>query len=561
MLARSGETHSIETLYSHFYGEKYGNAFPFGQWEMGALFLELIGASGGIYSWSSAAEFAKGKSSFMYWSLVLTNPISSVLFLGKATDDLFQYVSTELRRPVAALANFIELPSRASLKDKYFKMSIGSALCAIPFAITAYLYPIPGCKSTTCLISTVAHSLLANTILHAISLHFIAQYWYYRLPILPFEKFYQWYKNGRLNENEKAILKLLNRKNDIHKQYKKTVAGFFHAQTEGVVTRYLANNDASPLKSLKGPESSSARFLEMATPPQPVNALNRCIKSTHQFLQNTGAGLIGALFMVWGCSGWIASPIFLASQSMRLSYACLLGGLPAYSTLVLCAFYGKAIFEKIYSYLTTWPADLREKFSIEARMYPKSFAVFILFNLYVSAFAYATAQQLITAVFGAEVWDDYRSASEDAAVPAMQILSFIPLLDLFSAVVRKMTAKFGDQTDEQVVSRLMLASTAIGTRLQQTKGDELISSLNTYSPRQLNIFGLDPDQLQNDTKELAEIKQTEEKLLPPRINPASKFYHQYGALERGSNGYRRLTSQAAIDIPNGLARSPSIQSA
>ena len=102
----------------------------------------------------------------------------------------------------------------------------------------------------------------------------------------------------------------------------------------------------------------------------------------HRFLSNGGVGSLGALFMVIGTIGWIANPIYFGYQEgLDDEESIAIGILPAYTTAVLCAFYGAGIFNKIYGYMTSWPEDKRNKFSLEARLYPKIFFLFLLFNI------------------------------------------------------------------------------------------------------------------------------------------------------------------------------------
>ena len=76
-------------------------------------------------------------------------------------------------------------------------------------------------------------------------------------------------------------------------------------------------------------------------------------------------------------------------------------------------------------------------------MYPKTFALFLLANIYTSYFAYATGNQLIDTIFADKIWDDARPILQHISMPSLQVLSFIPLVELFNVVIRKWVAKFG----------------------------------------------------------------------------------------------------------------------
>ena len=148
--------------------------------------MELLGGTGGIYSWPPALAYAKGKQPWLVYSFAITNPLSNVLFLMKASDDLFDTIQRELQVPVE-LNQLIEIPTKKELVVKYLKISVGSVLCIAPFAAVAYLFPLPKCTETWCLSLTVTHSILTNLILHAVAWNIILtpDFWYYRLPVWP----------------------------------------------------------------------------------------------------------------------------------------------------------------------------------------------------------------------------------------------------------------------------------------------------------------------------------------------------------------------------------------
>jgi hypothetical protein len=218
--------------------------------------------------------------------------------------------------------------------------------------------------------------------------------------------------------------------------------------------------------------------------------------------------------MVVGCIGWIANPIYIGfSENLSLAASTAIGSLPSYSTAVLCAFYGTAIFNQIYSYFTTWTGSARDKIAPEIQMYPKTFALYTLANIYISFFAFATGTQLIKTVFADKMWDDVRPTLEGISIPTLQILSFIPLMDLFCLVIRKGQAKFGSlASDDTLAARLMVKMSSIIHYLQQMKGDELMLSINKYSPAQQRALGIDPEQFEEDFRAYFEFKEQIEEL-------------------------------------------------
>jgi hypothetical protein len=516
---------ALEKLYAHFIKEDNGDPIPFGRWEKISLFLELLGGSGGIYAWPPAWQYSKNKAAWLAYSLTLTNPISNVLFLAKATDDLFDAVAMETKAP-RALVDFIELPTKKNVVTKYAKMISGSIFCAIPFGVATYLFPLPNCNSPTCLGLIVAHSITANTILHAISWNFILTpaFWYYRLPIIPFEKAFKYWQNHHLTDKQKNRLSLNQELQVIYQKYKQHLSNFIIARSEEIVNDYVKNPNQEQDISLNEVFNGSlmtfsqkrASHNSLDEQPKNYSFLNRLFNTVHRFLSNGAIGFLGAVFMIIGTIGWIANPIYLGYQEgLNDEESFLAGILPAYTTAVLCAFYGSAIFNKIYGYFTSWPADKSDKLSLEAKLYPKLFSLFLLFNTYVAIFAYGTAQQLIITVFGSKVWDDYRPFLQGVSIPALQILSFVPLLDLFNSFVRKTVAKFGSRSSNHTLAaRLLIKANAMSQRLQQMNGDKLISSIEQYSPQQMQTLGINSKDFNQDKTQIENLKRQIKKEKP-----------------------------------------------
>lgn len=510
------EENALESLYNYFIKEMSGDPIPFGQWEKVSVALEILGGSGGIYAWPPAWEYSKDKSPWLAYSITLTNPVSNVLFLAKATDDLFDYIAMELTTPLE-LKDILELPTTRELTIKYIKMLLGSIICAIPFGIAVDLFPLPNCESKSCLASIVTHALAANTILHAISWNFILMpaFWYYRLPILPLEKMYDYIQVQRLTDTQRELLEIKQNQEDIFQKYKNHLSQFFVSGVEKMVDDYIKNRGKSgnpiSLKAIEDKSNTSLILFAKAIPEE--KSILPAIQPL-SFFNNWGIGFLGGTFMIVGCIGWIANPIYLGlKENLTVTQSIAAGILPAYSTAVLCAFYGSAIIKQVYHYLTSWSGNCSDKFSLEARLYPKTFAIFLVLNAYVAAFSYGTAQQLIITLFGDSMWDNYRPYLQDISIPALQILSFVPLLGLFNAFIRKSIAKFGAEGDHKLAARLLTKSNIISQRLQQMNGEILMASIEQYLPIQQKALRIDPNEFNRDMDRLKELKLQKEKTM------------------------------------------------
>ena len=86
------------------------------------------------------------------------------------------------------------------------------------------------------------------------------------------------------------------------------------------------------------------------------------LNKTNDFLTSGPVGLSGASVMVVGCIGWIGNPFYVSMlEGLNIPESIGVGILPSYSTAVLCAFYGAAVFNQNYRYATTW-TGIRKNF-------------------------------------------------------------------------------------------------------------------------------------------------------------------------------------------------------
>ncbi|OCH97988.1 hypothetical protein A8135_01840 [Legionella jamestowniensis] len=528
--ALAPRTNGLEALYDHFIKETNGDPIPFGKSEKIGLLLEILGGTGGIYAWPPAWEYGKNFAPWMAYSFAASNPASNTLFLINATDNLIDTIQAESNIP-PEIKELINSPSKGSLIAKYLKMGLGSLVCVVPFSIAVYLFPLPNCDAAWCLGLTVSHSTLSSAILHGVSWGIILteKYWYYRIPVLPFEKLYSLIKKSRTSAEELELLRLASEQQLIESKYKNQLVETLSKAVQSIVRgRSNAGLEESPLRTIQHESASFIEFVELAKrlrpelPPPSVQQsyFRRFVNKAHHMLSNGGVGILGAGIMIAGCMGWIANPIYIGFlEGLNLSESIGVGALPLYSTAVLCAFYGTGIFNQIYSYFTTWTGSLGDKVAPEIQMYPKTFALFTLVNIYISFFAFANGTQLIKTVFADEMWDDIRPALEGISIPTLQILSFIPLMDLFCLVVRKSQAKFGSlANDDTLAARLLVKMSLIVHYLQQMKGEELMHGINQYASNQQSALGIDPEQFETDFHTFFSLKKQHDDLSPPSID-------------------------------------------
>src|SRR3990167_3012582 len=155
------QSNALEALFQYYIQESTGDPIPFSKHVFIPLSLELLGGSAGIYSWPPATKYAQDTTPWIKYSLIITNPLSNVLFLLKATDDFFNTLAIEFTIP-HPLKAILTRTHKTELRRKYLKILVGSAICAIPFGVTTYLFPLPHCETTACLSAIIVHSWISN---------------------------------------------------------------------------------------------------------------------------------------------------------------------------------------------------------------------------------------------------------------------------------------------------------------------------------------------------------------------------------------------------------------
>lgn len=517
----------LQRLFDHFIKENNGDPIAFERWEKIGLLIQIIGASGGIYVYPTAVAWGKGRSLFLAKSVAFSNPASNTLFLANATYALVQSVGVEVKSPPEALKDIVKMPSKSVLRVKHLKMLIGSLICAVPFGINVYLYPFPGCDSKGCLPVSILHAVIANTILHAISWDLIlrSENWYYRLPLLPFEKLYRVLTNLCQSDVERALFKIEVRKGAMAKKYKELIKMALMGGVHGIAKRKLLSADEFfSLEELKQEGFSIIDFVKFGQQSitQPLLGQNRQTISQPTFFRKA-VGLVGAGLTIMGGAGWVASPIYLSrQQGLSWPASIAISALPTYSTLVLFSFYGSAISQQLYDYLTTWKGGLKNKFSIEARRHPKKFIGFSVINTYMSIFAFACAQQLISTVFAGDDLDVLRSILFNIALPIFILLSFIPLSSLFDTVLKESVARLGREDDEEtLLSRLFLTTFLMCQYLEFLSADSLLNSLNDLTEEEQGVLGIDTVELAEDTLKLTDLETKKVSLVETTSNSGS----------------------------------------
>jgi hypothetical protein len=515
---------ALQAVFNYYMKEQSGD--PLASTLGGCIIFgtELFGASAGVYYIPPALTYAADKSLFEKISFAAGNTVGAICFLFNATDGLLQSIAQEHSAP-PALKDFLTLPSKKTLLKKNSIIFAASAICSVPLGLVAFIYPFPG-VSKPIAITMAVHSGLANMVLHAVACAILLKpenRWTYRLPFAPLEAAYARYQQARLSRSARYDLAVIQRrKEEIYAQYKTHLIQLFAATMEKIADDQVKKRgmpEEERQRSMRAVENCNSfselvALADLDPPPEPrkLSCLRRSAAMVHRGFSHGGAKVAGAAFMSVGAMGWIVDPYYIgrANMGLDITESALFSFLPAYSTAVLLAFYGAELMERSYLWLTNGWNNPANKLPLEARRYPKTFALFMVVNAYLSFFSYATAQQLITTIFGDEMWDAYRPHLRNTATPAMQLISFIPTIDLFVAWTKSLSAKYGTE-ENKFISRLQLKTQEMLCRLQQLKGEELMASIERLTEAQqiqLRIkpakFNADMERLDQPEKLLAE---------------------------------------------------------
>lgn len=472
---------AIDQVLRYYYGDTASNRPIFNRSDLIKVILEILASTAGIYYWPSADTYAKALSTGLRENFVLGNTTTGVLFLMNATHTFLDGVEREIKGAPPELRDILKSSTCRELAIRYMKMLSGSLLCAIPFGITAYLFPLPGCISVGCLAGSFIHATIANTILHAISWRLILDIWYYRLPILPFEKLYSCYQLSKLPQSEKQVVLREQGREKVYSRYRTKVGDFCRSAVEEIIIEHLNNGrqckfETKDFQSLVGLASQIMRIRQgVASSNTYVSTLDKAIfKSTF---------LLGAVFMIAGCIGWVVNPSYVLYDKIGVGGA-VLGGLSGWSMAALCIFYGQAFIPRGYRFLTNFLSEPLNSIPIEGRLHPISYTLFTLIASYLSIFSFATAEALVDTIFKSGMWDWARGFLKGCGYGAIPLLSFLSLIDLYCLWTRKITAQWGNEENKKI-ARLLLQP--VGEELATMEGGCLITQLKEIAKEMQQI--------------------------------------------------------------------------
>lgn len=130
---------------------------------------------------------------------------------------------------------------------------------------------------------------------------------------------------------------------------------------------------------------------------------------------------------------------------------------------------------------------------------------------------------MIITIFSADLWDAVRPHLQNTAYPSMQLLAFVPLMNLFSLYIQKFAEQYGND-DSKMVSGFQLNSVIIAKRYQQMEGEALMDGIGQYTETQKKFFGINLKEYQGDVQKLSELRNSISELEqePEQLNLSSR---------------------------------------
>jgi hypothetical protein len=426
--------------------------------------------------------------------------------------DIFLMIRANSRIPAALNQALKKTVSSHQNKIEDLLILTGSALSAMPLTVISMAYPIPSLPLPVVILMAAAVQF-DNTVLHFLPIKLALSNSLYRLPFLPFELFYKRFfrpvpaektqhenkkqreKEVMYNENKGAFLKALG-------QVQKNIAlngfkfNFSKMQYQVVIpievlTVARDSNDYNLTKLRK------IMTYTMTNKSKPVSQYEQPLR---KFLYG-----VGAFWVISSCSGYLAATVTqLTALTRNLGAGIALSAPSVYFLTVLFAFFGGNALNGTYDYLTSWDED-DLKIPLEFKLYPKISAALMLFSVYLAAFSYAAADELIQDNYNEDEIDGLFSVLVWLAQTGIPFLSLTAMIAFSRSMLGKVALHYGEG-DTKAVAELngMLAGLQMGTGF--VTGEEFTASLDNLTSEELKTFtGMTVEQLQDSKTELSHI--------------------------------------------------------
>lgn len=464
----------FEELFNHFVKE---NHLPSKTYEVLKQFLMLIISGSGSYNYAlPAIRYAQFDDAI----LISKNPVHSVIgtcvpavaVLYVATD---MFLDFHFRGKVPQqFRDFLALPeSRKQRIFNNFCIFIGAFLSAIPLA-TTYLTYENNSIPVAVLLSTMIQ--LDNTVLHFLPIKLMLSQPLYRWPILPVEYLIYALKYCLTSQTKLDRDKRKTQLTNVINGLTAALNGKLTAGTENIIHSLLQFRPFRLDYKVTLPENFDNLSLETILEKAP-----KIIPSKSKFHKvcDSSAFLFGSSWLIFGTVGYLANAFTLMDGILdNMSLSIGLTAMPIYALAVLVVFLAGNMMRDNFNWVLT-AFKGQQNLALEIKLYPKTFMLLELFNIYCACFSYAAAAQMIEDNFTESTWKDALPFFIWSAITGIIFLGCNAVHGAYETLLRKYTLHFGSpdakalvQLQEKVV-QLTTANTLIKPEVAKAQIEDL----------------------------------------------------------------------------------------
>ena len=446
-------------------------------------------------------------------------------------------------------------------------ITIVSALSALPLATICFAYPIPNAPTAvTYLLAIFAE--VDNTVLHFLPIQLALSQRIYRLPVVPFELAYGFFKKRTESKEVSRLKNIEQQKNAIYAGLKGSLLGMLTAARNNVSINAVVFNSKKmsfeyamqdDLKELAGHPDDFSGSAKLATLAKHKLPSSYTPSSWYNSVLRETAYWGGAAWVVSSCAGYLSNTVeAMISLTGDEVAGALTATPPDYFLGVLFVFYGGYSLQNIYDYMTNWGAD-QPKIPLEFKLYPKSTMLLMVFALYVAAFSYGAANKLVEDTFQGAEW---KEVIEPVLVwlsrTGVPFISAIAMRDFYITAMNKYAMYFGgDDAKMAICLYNMIEALMIGINLMP--GNTLVESLQQMDDATLHaLLGIGKIELDAKCKELIDLEKQKTLPVPDKSNDSdSQAAKQDSIFRRSISGAGRLFSSQTRHIDHAIEASIS----
>ncbi len=495
----------FDRLFEHYVEE---NHLPSKTHELIKQFLMLIVSVSGSYNYAlPAIKYAQSDDAI----LISHNPIHSVIgtcvpaiaVLYVATD---MFLDFHFREKIPKCFSE-ELALHESLKKRIFNnicIFMGAFVSAIPLATTYLTYEE---NSLYLAIPLTVIIQLDNTVLHFLPIQLMLSQPLYRWPILPFEYLYHALKHCRTSQTELDKEAQNNQLANVINGLIAILNSRLAAGIENIIHSSLRFNwqrlAYCRTDLLKTDDLTQENILSRAPNVLPSKG------SFHQVCDYT-AFFLGAAWLIFGTIGYLANPFTLVDDRLHnIPQSVGITALPIYALAVLIVFLAGNMMRDNFN----WGLNAiqgNQNLSLEVKLYPKTFALLELANIYFAFFSYAASAQMIEDNFTQDYWSSALPFFIGSAISGLIFLGLNATHGMFQTLLKKFALHFGSHDAKELVQlREQFAQlTTAHTLIIPEKAEEALKRDSFSKAKSQTFFGKSKSDIMTDLNNAKKVQKS-----------------------------------------------------